>query len=69
MLHSTAVRLPQDLRSLFLALGNASVGTALSDQLGVRWLEELITEALAISTAPTERTARMSPTSEQPGLG
>ncbi len=69
MLHSTAVRLPQDLRAPFLALGNASVGTALSDQLGVRWLEELITEALAISTAPTERTARMSPTSEQPDLG
>lgn len=69
MLHSTAIRLPQDLRSRFLALGEASVGTALTDQLGVRWLEDLVTETLAVSTARTRETERSAATREQPNLG
>ncbi len=68
MLQSTAIRLPQDLRSQFLALGHASVGTALTDQLGVRWLEELLTETLAISTTQTAATERISPPRQQPDL-
>jgi SpoVK/Ycf46/Vps4 family AAA+-type ATPase len=47
MLHHTAKRLPEELVEPFLELGYESAFAAVESQLGLRWIEELITETLA----------------------
>jgi hypothetical protein len=54
MLYQTAQRLPEDLQNQFIERGCDSVLAAREARLGVRWLEDLVTETL-VAIPPADR--------------
>jgi hypothetical protein len=54
MLYQTAQRLPEDLQNKFIERGCDSVLAAREARLGVRWLEDLVTETL-VAIPPADR--------------
>lgn len=51
MLLATVKRLPEELRDQYQRLGQSGITGAVNARLGVRWLEELMIETLAITTS------------------